>query len=185
MKLYVGSLISTALVSLNLFASSYIQATDEQIIQKSTYIVAADVIAISEQLNNNYPFQYIDLRISKIYKNSSNRPVVENETITVKQIGGEAGGMYYKTDGLAKFEVNTKVFVAVNPIRGESEYLYVVAGEQGKFDISDDGSMVRDTTESVFVQRGQDGHIEFYSGKVDSSKLTEMENKIRKLGYTF
>jgi hypothetical protein len=185
MKCSVASLITSALVSFNLFASSYIQATDEKIIQIATYIATGEVIGISEQLNGNYPFQYIDIRINKIYKNNDSRPILENETITIKQIGGEAGGVYYKTDGLAKFETSKKVFVAVSRVRNEPEYMYVVAGEQGKFDIENDGSIVRDTTESVFVQRGDDGRVEFHNGKIDSSKLSAMEETIRKLGYIF
>jgi hypothetical protein len=182
---YIGSIIFSVFATIVLFGSSYMQITDEQLIQKATYVIIGDVINISEQVSDNYPFQFVNIKVIKLYKNNYNNPLREGDSIIVKQIGGEAGGMYYKADGLAKFEINTTIFVSVSPIREEPEYLYVVAGEQGKFDLESDGNMIRDTTESVFVRRGKDGRIEFNNGKVDSCTLSDMEITMRKLGYSF
>lgn len=166
-----------AMLSGQVFGSTFRFVSDEKIINASEHIIMGEVEKVETVTDTNVLFQHITIKVDKIYKTKAEEPLQEGDSIVIRQIGGESDGRYIKLDGLPSFTVGSNVFV--NLKKNDEGYFYVIGSEQGKFDVLNHREMIRDTTESMFVRHGENGKMIFLNGSVERSSLEEMVTKIR------
>ena len=66
---YVCSLIILNLFLIsNVFSSTFIKVSDKKLLERAEHIISGKVSKITTELENNTPFQYIEILISKVYK---------------------------------------------------------------------------------------------------------------------
>ena len=183
MKLYVFRkvLILMAFMSSQVFASTVIQLSDEDIISRAEYVLKGNVSSIYTAIEKgNMPFQYITIEIEELYKNNPDRPLYERDRIVLRQMGGTINNMTLDVDSLPKFVEGSQVLV--NLKHDNNGYYYVVGNSQGLYKVVND-SLIKDTkTEStMFVRHGATGEIHFEPGQVKEVKMEQMKAKIERI----
>jgi len=181
MKRYVcGTIFSLAmLVATNGSATTLMRMTDDELVANSKYIVAGHVQKIETRLErNNAPFQYITIKVLKVFKQDENSPLLQNEEFTIRQIGGEVLGVSLSIDGLPKFVENEDVVVCLeqDTYRG---FYYVVGSAQGMYHVANN-DLINDTTQdnTMFARKGENGEITFGKGEVRKTTINNLQNKI-------
>ncbi|MBN1113748.1 MAG: hypothetical protein JXA66_00260 [Oligoflexia bacterium] len=177
MKRYVSGLFLIAsILSNKADASQFIKISDQELLKKAKHIVTGTVSKITTALEEEIPFRYIEVTVNTVYKTTEDTAISEGETITIRQMGGEADGISLDIDGLPQFEENTDVFLTLK--EAPNGYFIVVGCEQGKFDMVGNGELIRDTSQSIFVRKGEEGRIEFHPGSVEKTSLNQLIKKI-------
>ena len=179
--IYKALLITLFAVN-SLNASTMIEQSDEQIINRAEYVIygyVADINTIIEKQNT--PFQYITIAVEKIYKNFPGMPLYEYDQIVIRQIGGEAEGITLDIDSLSNFKPDTNVFLSLK--QDGNGFFYVVGNSQGHYEMQN-GMLVKDTEEdqTAFISYNNiDGTMKLKQGKKNAIRLEAMEKKVEKL----
>jgi len=185
MKQYVCCLFLGLMVTGTVCATTLIKEDDESILQRAQYVVTGTVERIDNLLEkNSMPFEYISIKIAKIYKNSEANPLLQGEKIIIRQIGGTAGGITVDVAGLTKFVKDSQMFLSVTKDE-ETGYFYVTASVQGAYYLVD-GSLINDTRANglSFAKVSSNGQMAVSTGEVKELTLQKMEEKIRKVAAT-
>ena len=181
-KLYVSYLLFSLMMSGSASATIMVQESDESILQRAQYIVTGTVERIDNLLEKNrIPFEYISFRITKIYKNNTESPLLLNGKIVIRQIGGTVDGGTLDVDGLTKFVKDSKMLLSVSKDENTG-YYYVTGNEQGSYYMVGN-DLINDTRDggiSLSSVNGE-GEVTIAPGAVKQMTLQQMEEKIRKV----
>ncbi|MFH1224060.1 MAG: hypothetical protein V1647_06960 [Pseudomonadota bacterium] len=183
MKRYVCWTFVSALllVATNSFATTLIKLTDDELIQRAEYVIAGHVQKIETRLEkSNTPFQYITIKTTRIYKQNDENPLLQNEEITIRQIGGEVFGITLEVDGLPKFVENEDVVICLE--QAANGLFYVIGNAQGMYHVASN-ELINDTTDdnTEFARKGENGEITFSAGEVRKISISSFKNKIEKV----
>ena len=174
-------IVMAVLISQNCLASTVIQLTSQDIINRAQYIVSGHVESIYTAIEKaNMPFQYITIEVATIYKNNADEPLYEGAKVVLRQIGGEKDGMTLDVGSLPKFAEKDEV--VVNLKKDKNGYYYVVGNAQGLYKKT--GNMLINNTQeegTIFATQGNDGEIKFEPGKVKKISMDEMVAKINRI----
>lgn len=182
MKQYVcGTMIFLFCLSASQgFATTLLRINDNELMARAHYVVAGHVEKIDTKLEkNNTPFQYITIKVTNVYKQNDNDPLLQNEEFTIRQIGGQAFGMTLSVDGLPKFVENENVMLCLE--KDSRGSFYVIGNAQGMYHIVND-KLINDTTQdsTMFARRGENGEIVFSKGEVRETSISDIKAKIEK-----
>ena len=166
-------------VSFQISASTFIKMSDERLLNKAEQVISGKVLEITYQLENNMPYHYVEILVDKAYKNNEEDLLEPGEKVFIRQIGGKVGDIQFSAQGLAKFVEGSDVLVLLNFDRNK-EFYYVVGGEQGKFDIVDNDTLIRDSVDSMFVNYGEDGKVRLSSGEIEEISQKQLLQKLNK-----
>lgn len=182
MKQYVCCLFLSLIMSGTIFATTLVKEEDESIIQRAQYVLTGTVERIDTMLEkNNMPFEYTTIKIAKIYKNSEAAPLLQEEKIVIRQIGGTVNGVTVDVAGLTKFVKDSQMFLSLSKDE-ETGYFYVVASVQGAYYMVNN-SLINDTRANglAFAKTSSNGQMAVSYGDVKEMTLQKMEDKIRKV----
>ena len=180
MKLYVvrKALILMAFMASQVYASTIMQITDDEIIKRAEYVLKGEVSSIYTAIEKtNMPFQYITIDVSEIYKNNPDRPLYISDKIVIRQMGGTAENITLSVDSLPKFVEGSQVVVSLK--HDKNGFYYVVGNSQGLYKVVND-KLIKDTqnTGTMFVRYGVQGEIKFEPGKVEEIDIQQIKTKI-------
>ncbi|MCX6112495.1 MAG: hypothetical protein NTY22_04315 [Proteobacteria bacterium] len=184
MKLYVFKrtlILMALLMTSQVFASTIIQLSDEEIISRAAYVLKGQVSGIYTTVEKgNIPFQYITIEVGQIYKNDSDRPLYESDRIVIRQMGGTANNMTLDVDSLPKFVEGSQVLVNLKV--DNNGYYYVVGNSQGLYKVVNE-KLIKDTQDAntMFVRHGATGEIHFEPGQIKEINMEQMKAKIEKV----
>ncbi len=182
MKQYVCCLFLSLIMSGTIFATTLVKEEDESIIQRAQYVLTGTVERIDTMLEkNNMPFEYITIKIAKLYKNSEAAPLLQEEKIVLRQIGGTVNGVTVDVAGLTKFVKDSQMFLSLSKDE-ETGYFYVVASVQGAYYVVND-SLINDTRANglTFAKTSSNGQMTVNYGEIKEMTIQKMEDKIRKV----
>jgi len=182
MKLYVFRkvLILMAFMTTQIFASTVVQLSDEDIISRAEYVLKGHVSGIYTAIEKgNIPFQYITIEIEQLYKNSPDRALAELDRIVIRQMGGTINGMTLSMDSLPKFVEGSQVLVSLK--QDSNGYYYVVGNSQGLYKVVNE-KLIKDTQGegTMFVRHGATGEIHFEPGQIKEVTIDQMKTKIER-----
>ena len=182
MKLYVFRkvLILMAFMASQVFASTVIQLSDEDIISRAEYVLKGHVSGIYTAIEKgNIPFQYITIEIEQLYKNNPDRLLAELDRVVIRQMGGTINGMTLSMDSLPRFVEGSQVLVSLK--QDNNGYYYVVGNSQGLYKVVND-KLIKDTQDStMFVRHGATGEMHFEPTQIKEVNLDQMKAKIERL----
>ncbi len=182
MKLYVSCLCLFLILSGSLKATTLIKEDDESILQRTQYILIGTVERIDTMLEkNDTPFEYVSVRIAKIYKNDVESPLLQGDKIVIRQLGGTVNGITLDVSGLTKFVKDSLMLLSVTKDE-ETGYYYVTGSVQGSYYMVNN-SLINDTRANglSFAKTSSSGHMTVTAGEVKQMTLQQMEEKIRKV----
>ena len=182
MKQYVCCLFLGLMLSGTVFGTTLVKEDDESILQRAQYIITGNVERIDNALEkNSIPFEYISIKITKIYKNNEETPLLQGEKIIIRQIGGTVSGITVDVAGLTKFVKDSQMFLSLAKDEATG-YFYVVASVQGSYYVVNN-SLINDTRANglSFAKASSNGQISASSGEVKEMTLQKMEEKIKKV----
>lgn len=183
----------TLLTFINLSPSTLYKLEIEEVFQKADQIISANVINIDcvleeTKINNSsfVPFSYITLKIDKVHYINESDTIYENDELTIRQIGCSSSNtteIMLEIDGLARFELNTKVFLSLNRVKDPKfdDYFYVTANEQGKLDYDSNDTLIEPIVTASYVRKGKNGKINFMAQNIKEYKLENIISKISKI----
>ena len=182
MKQYVCWLTFSLLmlVAANSSATTLMKLTDDELVQRAEYVIAGHVDRIETRLErNDTPFQYITINVTKVLKQNDSSPLLQNDKVAIRQIGGKVGETTLVVDGLAQFVENEDVVVCLEQDTNTGLF-YVVGNSQGMFHMVNN-ELINDTTDgTMFARKGANGEIVFAGGEVKKTTISSIKNKIEK-----
>ena len=183
MKLYVCRkvLILMIFMASQVFASTVIQLSDEDIISRAEYVLKGHVFGIYTAIEKgNIPFQYITIEIEQIYKNNPDRPLYDMDRIVIRQMGGTVNNLTLDVDSLPKFVTGGQVVISIK--HDANGYYYVVGNSQGLYKVVNE-KLIKDTQNgnTMFVRHGATGEIHFEPGQIEEVNMDQMKAKIEKV----
>jgi len=182
MKQYVCCLFLGLIMSGTVFGTTLLKEDDESILQRAQFVITGVVERIDTMLEKkNMPFEYISIKIAKIYKNSETNPLLQGDKIVIRQIGGTVNGVTVDVAGLTNFVKDSQMFLSISKDE-ETGYFYVVASVQGAYYMVDN-SLINDTRANglTFAKVSNSGQMAVSSGEVKEMTLQKMEDKIKKV----
>lgn len=182
MKLYVSYLLLCLTMSGSALATTLVKEDDESILRRTQYIVTGTVERVDTLMEkDNKPFEYVSFKIARIYKNSAESPLLQDEKIVVRQIGGTVNGITLDVAGLTKFVKDSQMLLSVTKDE-ETGYYYVTGSVQGSYYMVDN-TLINDTRASglSFAKVSGNGQMALSSGEVKQMTLQQMEEKIRRV----
>jgi len=182
MKQYVCCLFLGLMMSGAVFGTTLVKEEDESILQRAQYVLTGNVERVDTTLEkNNMPFEYTTIKIAKIYKNNDTTPLLLEEKIIIRQIGGTVNGITVDVAGLTKFVKDNQMFLSLSKDE-ETGYFYVVASVQGAYYMANN-SLINDTRANglTFAKVSSSGQMAVSTGEVKELTIQKMEDKIRKV----
>ena len=183
MKLYVFRkvLILMAFMASQVFASTVLQLSDEDIISRAEYVLKGHVFGIYTTVEkDNIPFQYITIEVEQLYKNNPDRPLAELDRVVIRQMGGTINNMTLAIDSLPRFVEGAQIVVSLK--HDSNGYYYVVGNSQGLYKVVNE-KLIKDTQGegTMFVRHGATGEIHFEPGQIKEVNMDQMKATIEKL----
>ena len=182
MKQYVSYLCLCLMMSGSALATTLIKESDESILQRTQYIVTGTVERVDSMMEkNNTPFEYASVRVTKIYKNDVESPLLQDEKIVIRQLGGTVNGITLDVAGLPKFVKDSQMLLSVTKDE-ETGYYYVTGSVQGSYYMVNN-TLINDTRASglTFAKASSNGQMTVSTGEVKQMTLQQMEEKIRRV----
>jgi hypothetical protein len=181
MKQYVGCLfLSFLLFSQTLNSTILKSISDDTLCTRSDLIVTVFVENIEvEVVSNGMPFQLFDLRIQEIHKQVNELDFIEDDLITIRQMGGVASdGTFLEVDGapMIPLEATLVVFLRVN----ENGEFYVLGAEQGVFEIIGDTAVNAPSENTMFARENTRKDISSASKEI-KSEIVFAPSNVREL----
>lgn len=182
MKQYVCCLFLGLMMSGAVFGTTLIKEENKEILGRAESVIIGTVERIDNVLEkNNMPFEYITIKIEKIYKNSEANPLAQGEKIIIRQVGGKVNERTLYIAGLTKFVKDSKMFLSLATDEATG-YKYVVASVQGAYYVVND-TLINDTRADglTFARTSSNGQIAVGAGEVKEITIQKMEEQIKEL----
>ena len=157
-------------------ATTVVMLTDSQLIVNSRLIVAGKVISVTSAWDDarSMIWTYVEVRVDRLLKGQ-----LSEETIVLKQLGGETENSGLRVFGQPDFTAGERVLLYLNT--GADGSLHSAHAFMGKF------SVVTTDSDAGFVQRSSDVHdIEFLSrsSDVDITNRAPFHSYVQKIKQT-